>query len=190
MPEPTIERYEVIIPTIVASDLYGNITVKTTEGKEIKVNKKHGSIHQLFHQASEDGRALKLGFAVYLGKEYVHTAEFYDGQPATEPSLVGKPPVVSKPMTKETTPESQMKKKDWAEKDRITRKSIEKQTALKEAVAIACAIIAQGKEMSPAKVIETAKLFEAYLEGKEVQQKSRLEEEAKKMGATEIKEGG
>ena len=77
-------------------------------------------------------------------------------------------------------PEHEMTKGDWSEKDRITRKSIERQTALKEAANIACAVIAQGKEMSPAKVIDTAKLFEAYLEGQ--LGKSRLVEEAEKLG--------
>ncbi len=85
-----------------------------------------------------------------------------------------------------------MTKNEWQEKDRVTRKSIERQTALNAAVELA----KNSKvEITTADIIRTAHSFEAYLAGvpveKEVQPaKKTLVEEAKKTGATEIKKGG
>ncbi len=80
--------------------------------------------------------------------------------------------------------EPQMTKDDWAEKDKITRKSIERQKSLELAVKVV--EISGVKTEITEKVITIAKRFEAYLEGKEVQ-KTHLVEAAKKMGAKEIK---
>ncbi len=83
-------------------------------------------------------------------------------------------------------------KDNWVEKDKITRKSFERQTSLNASVEVAKLMGAD--KMTTDKIIATAKRFEAYLEygvDKEVQPvKSRLVEEARKLGATEIKEGG
>ena len=84
MPEPKIERYEVITPDSVVGDDYGNIVVTTSTGDEVRVNKKHEHLHELLHEANENGRAVKLGYAVYMNKEYVHTAELFDGKPPVE----------------------------------------------------------------------------------------------------------
>ena len=83
-PEPKIERYEVITPESITPDNYENIVVKTTTGTEVKVNKKHAHLHQLFYDACEQRRALKIGYATYMNKEYVHTAEYFDGKPPVE----------------------------------------------------------------------------------------------------------
>ncbi len=72
--------------------------------------------------------------------------------------------------TKETTkpasaPESvkpQMSRDDWAEKDNVTRKSIERQTALNAAVKVAELMQLSG--VTTEKIISTAKRFELYLE--------------------------
>ncbi len=86
---------------------------------------------------------------------------------------------------------TEMTKDDWADKDRITRKSIERQKALTEANIFAAHM--QG-EILPIDVIKIAHQFEAYLAGippeKEVQPAKGLVEEAKKLGATEIKKEG
>ncbi len=84
----------------------------------------------------------------------------------------------SKPPTKD----EQMTKGDWAEKDKATRKSIERQKSLEMAVGVAKIKASDSTE----KIIATAKLFEAYLEGiksKEVQpvKKNRLVEEAQRL---------
>jgi len=94
MLEQVIERYEVITPNAVTEDSYGNISVHTTDDKEVKINKKHESLHDLVRQASDNTRAVKLGYAVYMNKEYVHTAELFDGKPPearqVEPITAGK----------------------------------------------------------------------------------------------------
>ena len=73
-----------------------------------------------------------------------------------------------------------MSKDDWAEKDRITRKSIERQQSLEQAVNLCIA-----NKIPLEKIGSIAKTFEAYLEGKDVPAKSKLIDEAKKLGATE-----
>ena len=80
--------------------------------------------------------------------------------------------------------EEKMSRDDWIEKDRITRKSIERQTSLNASIEVAKLIGAD--KTTPEKIIATARVFEAYLERKEVQPaKSRLAEEALKLGAKE-----
>ncbi len=95
------------------------------------------------------------------------------------------------PEAKQVTPKADMTKNDWAEKDRITRKSIERQKSLDLGVRV-CELSGIKTGITE-KAITTARAFEAYLEtgkeylGKEVQ-KSHLVEAAKKMGAKEITE--
>ncbi len=84
-------------------------------------------------------------------------------------------------------PEQGMGKTDWAEKDRITRKSIERQTSLNAAIELGKAL--GVAPLTSSQVIATAKRFEAYLEYgdvKEVQPAKNLIEAAKKLGAEEI----
>lgn len=59
--------------------------------------------------------------------------------------------------------EVQMSKDDWAEKDRITRKSIERQKSLD--LAIKVVELLGIKTGITEKAIATAKIFELYLEG-------------------------
>ncbi len=139
-----------------------------------------------------EGRASKISAAKTSYGTYINSAVLFDGKPSVEKRIeaASEIPKVGKIIPK-TEPQESMSKSDWAEKDRITRKSIERQVALKESTNIACAVIAQGKEMSPGKVIEVAKLFEEYLEkGEAKPQKSRLVEEAERLGGKEIKKGG
>ena len=82
---------------------------------------------------------------------------------------------------------AEMTKDDWAEKDKITRKSIERQTALNNAVELAK--IKPDKATSE-NIVLTAKYFEAYLAGEELPiAKNTVIEVAKKLGAKEIKKG-
>ena len=67
-----------------------------------------------------------------------------------------------------------MTKDDWVDKDRTTRKSIERQVCLKCAVDLAVA-----KVIETSQVLPYAKKFEAYLN------ENPLVEAAKKLGATE-----
>jgi len=126
-PEPKIERYEVITPDSVVPDTYENIIVKTTTDTEVRVNKKHAHLHQMFYDAAEEGRALKIGYAVYMNREYVHTVEYFDGKPPEEDRIepitagVGKEPI-GRADTKRTS---------------STNESIEAQVCLKCACEIA-----------------------------------------------------
>jgi len=137
MPEVKIERYEVITPDSIVPDTYENITVKTTTGTTVKVNKKHEALHQLFYDACEGHRALKLGYASYMNKEYVHTAEFFDGKPPMEKQV---DPITAGVEKTQVKPEAMTPDK-WADKDRITRESIEAQVAFKGTVELMVAKI-------------------------------------------------
>ena len=85
-----ITRYDVVTPDHCNIDEYGNLIIVTKNNQEIKVNKKHIGLHDGIIRAAENGMAIKLGYAVYMNKEYVHTAELYDGSPSDAPE---KPPV-------------------------------------------------------------------------------------------------
>ncbi len=121
----------------------------------------------------------------------------YCNEPKGEETMVSTP--IKTPASSEVKPEppaqpaavaeSKMTDGKWIEKDRITRKSIERQTSLNAAVEVAGLIKEYGKDITTVNIIATAKLFEAYLEGKEVQ-KARiinLVEAAKKLNV-EIEE--
>ncbi len=84
---------------------------------------------------------------------------------------------------------SDMTKEDWEAREKTTRKSIERQTALNAAVELAKI---KPDKASSENIILTAKYFENYLAGEEVQPaiKVRMVEAAKKLGAEEIKKGG
>ena len=81
--KPQITRYEVITPIGLDTDDYGNLLVLSSSG-EVKVNKKHASLHPVF----QIGKPVKIGYAVYMEKEYVQTAEL--ASDALEPQ--NKPP--------------------------------------------------------------------------------------------------
>jgi len=130
MPQPKIERYEVVIPAACLMDDYENMTVTTTTGTEVRINKKHASLHGLFKEAELEGRAVKVGYAVYLEKEYVHTAELYGGQPQTE---LGKEAVKQGAELQPPPKPPQAPKSGLTDKD----KDIHKQVALKCAVELA-----------------------------------------------------
>jgi len=58
-------------------DDYGNLKVTDNLGNEYKVNKKHENLHELFIP----GRAVKLIWDNYKGKDYIDNAELFDGKP-------------------------------------------------------------------------------------------------------------
>ena len=151
-PEPKIERYEVVTPENIAPDNYENIVVKTTTGTEVKVNKKHAYLHQLFYDACEQRRALKIGYATYMNKEYVHTAELFDGKPPVEKQVER----ITAGVTKEQLPKlpsDTMTNEMWAEKQRVERSSIESQVAYKGIVELMVAkIVTKEDEIGKATV--------------------------------------
>ena len=110
--------------------------------------------------------------------------------PMTHPAAPAMPARPDKILSKEEL--GTMGKQDWAEKDRVTRKSIERQTALNAAVEVArlASAAIPTTVVTTDKLIATAKLFEAYLEGKEVQPAKSLVEAAKELGFKEIPKEG
>ena len=107
----------------------------------------------------------------------------YCNEPKEEEAMASTPiktPASSKvkpepPAQPATVAESKMTDGKWVEKDRITRKSIERQTSLNAAVEVAKILLDVGTDkVTTEKIIATAKVFEAYLEGKEVQKANRV----------------
>jgi len=72
---PKIERYEVVTAQAPEQNQYGDLIFSDTEGKSHKIGSKR---LRLFDQII-DGRAVKLGYAVYMEKEYIASAVLYDG---------------------------------------------------------------------------------------------------------------
>ena len=167
MPEVEITRKQIIVVGEVVTNQYGDLTWTDKEGKSYKVK----STRKQYFECIVPDQAVEISFSKYRNIEYPYSATAVaDTLPAVKPThLTDKG---------ELKPKEEMTKTDWSEKDRITRKSIERQTALKEANVR----VPAGE--SSEKVIATAKLFEAYLEEGDVQQKNILVKEAIKLGAT------
>ncbi len=116
-------------------------------------------------------------------KNYAHPILDEDGEPIGE--WCNEPKQKVEESSNRPREELGMSKEDWSEKDRITRKSIERQTSLNAAIELAKI---KGTD-DTIKILATAKRFEAYLEtGIDKEVKSKLIDEVKKLG-TEIKEG-
>ena len=176
MPEAEITRKQIIVVNEVGTNTYGDLTFTDKDGGQYKIGTKR---KPYFEKVIIPNMAVQLNYVMSsFGKEYIYNAtQIKDELPTVKAThLTDKG---------ELKPGEEMTKTDWSERDRTTRKSIERQTALKEATNIACAMIAQGKEMSPSKVIATAKLFEAYLEGKVT---NRVVEAALKLGAEVVED--
>jgi hypothetical protein len=67
MPEPKIERYETITVETTQQNQYGDLMVNGT----LKVGKKRSNLFDVFQPGAE----VKLGYASYMNKEYIATAE-------------------------------------------------------------------------------------------------------------------
>ena len=64
----------VIVVAKTETDGYGNLLVTDKEGKQVRVNKKHESLHPLFEQ----GKAVELDWQIYQGKDYVANARLVE----------------------------------------------------------------------------------------------------------------
>ncbi len=108
----------------------------------------------------------------------------YCNEPKEETSKEASP--VEKITKSETNPQNDnylMTKEDWEQRNKIERKSIERQSCLKEAVKLTIA-----DKIKPEQLLPVAAKFESYLENgyKEVQKANKLTEEAVKLGAKVI----
>ncbi len=182
MPEQAITKTQIIVVNEVGTNTYGDLTFTDKAGADYKVSVKR---KQYFEKIIVQGVAVQLNYAMSsFGKEYIYSAvQVKDAlpQPVHLAASYAPQPAIPKSETKPVV--DNMGKGDWAEKDRIIRKSIERQTSLNAAIEMAK--ILGVSPINSGQIIATAKLFEAYLEGKEV---NKLVEAAKKLGAVEIKE--
>ena len=188
MPDVEIIRKQIIEVGEIKGLTAGNFpkwVFTDKEGNEYKINPNR---KDYFTDVIKPGVAVELSYSKFKNNEYIYSATPVADKLPDEMRISDEMAELSAAQRAKGDPPRKeiMAKSDWAEKDRITRKSIERQTSLNTAVDIACALIGQGKEMSPAKVIDTAKLFEAYLEGKGV---DKVVEAALKLGGKIIEEG-
>jgi len=145
MPKDTI-----IIVGQTRLDSYENLWVTPAGGgDEVKIGEKRAGLHALFQQ----GKAVMLHWETYKNRLYVADAKAVEGE-LPEPKS-----------SQEVLP----KQKEVIEKARAsvafdpTRKSIERQTALKAAVEW-CVAKHATEPIKTAMVITVAGLFESYLE--------------------------
>jgi hypothetical protein len=66
-----IERYEVITVKEATINDWGDLVVIDTTGKEYKIGAKRSNLFDTFQPGAE----VKIGYAVYMNKEYIATAE-------------------------------------------------------------------------------------------------------------------
>ncbi len=191
MPEVTITRKHVIVVDTVGENAYKDMVFKDKEGNDYKISTKRV---QYFESKIVAGQAVQLNYAMSsFGKEYIYSAELVAGNlpPPVKPTTIPVPGVeiprqASQPIVPLPPVPPKAAGTEW---DRITRKSIERQTALTDAARVAVAKISAGdKEITTEKILASAKAFETYLEtGEAVLPKSSLVKAAEKLGAVETK---
>jgi len=69
--KPQITRYEVFIVSEANKNRYGDLLVKDTMGNERKIGYKRAYLFGVFQIGAE----VKVGYAVYMEKEYIASAE-------------------------------------------------------------------------------------------------------------------
>jgi len=186
MPEVEIVRKQIIVVGEIGQNTYGDLTWTDKDNNPYKVK----STRKQYFECIVPGQAVEISFSKYKGTEYPYSATPVKDKLSEKPQ---QPPQSKSSPVAVVGGSEVMAKGDWAEKDKITRKSIERQTSLNAAVEVAKLI--GGDKITTEKIIATAKVFEAYLGGqtektqdKEVRpavKKGRLVEETIKMGAVE-----
>ena len=154
-----MDNQTVIVVGKTELDSFGNLWVTPKgDGDRVKIGAKRSHLHPLFGQ----GVAVMLLWQVYQNKPYVADAKLVEGElpPPTKPGMLEE----HKQIVEKAKSAPEMTKNDWAEKDKITRKSIERQSALKSATEIAVARVGKGADISTLWVIDVAHFFESYLE--------------------------
>lgn len=107
-----------------------------------------------------------------------HTSEPPTPEPPPEHATSG----VKEPAKTNIQPNNEMSKEEWAERERTTRKSIERQKSLDTATQWTVAVLSNGKkDLKGTDIIKVAQVFEYYLEHGKLPDK--MVEEAKKLGA-------
>jgi len=175
MAEPAIIDTTIIQVKSTTKNTYGDLIVTPTVGEDIKIGNKRSNLFDVF----QEDRAVKLYWAEYMHKKYVARAELFDGKPPEDKQVeqitAGKgTPSIAETQAKnehKSSPETGMW---WNQLGEMLRcGDIDKNTP-------------QGKIMRNAYYTEMLRVL-----GINVKEVSKgLVEEAKKLGATEIKKGG
>jgi hypothetical protein len=171
--ETKIERYELITVQTAQPNQYGDLLVNGT----YKVGKKRSSLFEVFQVGTE----VKLGYASYLNKEYIATAEQtgkhevnhlveaaknLGAVPVDDIRTDGYKPPLAVPESKSTPTPAVMTPELWDAKEARTRKSIERQKALELAVNFTLSYAEKIEDLGK-EVLRIAKRFEKYLESGE-----------------------
>ena len=69
--KPQITRYEVFTVSEATKNNYGDLIVTDTQGNEHKIGNKRSRLFEVFQPGAE----VKVGYAVYMQKEYIASAE-------------------------------------------------------------------------------------------------------------------
>ena len=69
--KPQITRYEVFTIAEATKNSYGDLIVKDTQGNEYKIGNKRTRLFDVFQVGAE----VKVGYAVYMEREYIASAE-------------------------------------------------------------------------------------------------------------------
>ena len=161
--KPQITRYAIFTVGEANPNEYGDLIVKDTQGNEYKIGNKRERLFEVFQIGAE----VKVGYAVYMQKEYIASAE-QTGKHLPIVEAIEK----AGAKVKSATVEEKMTKDDWKERDKITRTSIQRQTALKEANLQTLKQIELNPKIAELKspeiaqvTINVAKIFEKYLDG-------------------------
>ena len=192
MPEVIITRKQVIVVDTVAINTYGGLAFTDKEGGKYKIGKARIGHFEKIIQPDVAVQLIWADNPHKTGTEYIYSAEPVTGKlpSPVKVETVPVPGVEIPPQPPKPPPQKDdMSKEDWAERERITRKSTERQTALTDATRVAVAKISAGdKDITTEKILASAKVFETYLEtGEAVLPKSGLIDAAKKLGAVETK---
>jgi len=180
MADPIFTKSVNIVVKAISTDTYGNLVF--TDDKDL-VRKIGATRIPHFKDVIKPNMGVTLNYCVnpHGGADMLWNATPVKIE-VVAPTHLEKSGALTAPDTKPV-----MSKEDWSEKDRINRKSIERQTALKSAVELAK--MSEAGKATPNTVIQAASLFEDYIEkGFQPRGKNKLVEEAKKLGAEEIED--
>ena len=155
----------VIIDRVEDDDYQGKAFKKVTDKTGKTFNVKYGREGKL--KAKWDllipGTAIKITWGTYNNVPFVQDFEVVAAAGAVAKLEPGKPEPV--PLAEgEEELSNEMTKGDWAEKERIKRQSIQRQTAIKASTELAIAKVRAGKETSLNEILAVAITFESYLE--------------------------
>ena len=176
MIEAIITRTAIITVDAVGSNTYGDMTFTDKSGGQYKISAKR---KQYFENVIAPGAAIQLSYSSFKGKEYVYSAtqvkDILPGKPLQAPEPISSPIEETGGRKPLGTKDEQIEKAVWVKE-------------LGECIRAGIMEDTWAKAYKHAYFIEMGRVM--GIKSKEVQPlKSRLVEEAKKLGAVKIEEG-